>query len=145
MTHRDHASQLYQRWMDMWNGDFDAAEEIFVDDCVAHPAPQGTGEPLVFRGPGEMRRFVEMGRAIFRDVTFRTVDDPIVEGNRLACRWVAEGTFSGGMPGATAEPGTPITFRGIDVWRIESGKVVEYWVSSDGLHLMAQLGIGEGQ
>lgn len=32
-----------------------------------------------------------------------------------------------------------ITFRGIDIWRIEDGKIVEYWVSSDGLHLMAQL------
>lgn len=136
------ATRLYQRWMEMWNGDLDAADEIFTDNCVAHPAPQGTGEPPVFRGPDEMRQFVEMGRAIFGAVTFRTDDDPIVEGNRLAARWIAEGTYAGGMPGATAEPGAPIIFRGIDVWQLEYGKVVEYWVSSDGLHLMAQLGVG---
>ena len=143
MTTPEHTRHLYQRWMDMWNGDLDAADEIFADDCVAHPAPQDTGEPGIFRGPDDMRRFVEMGRAIFNNVTFRSLDAPIVEGNRLAARWVAEGTYAGGMPGATAKGDTPITFRGIDVWQLEGGKVVEYWVSSDGLHLMAQLGVGD--
>lgn len=111
MTSPERTRHLYQRWMDMWNGDLDAADEIFADDCVAHPAPQDTGEPGIFRGPDDMRRFLEMGRAIFNDVTFRSVDAPIVEGNRLAARWVAEGTYAGGMPGATAERGTPITFE----------------------------------
>ncbi len=138
----DHARSLYQRWMEMWNGDLDAADEIFAADCTTHPAPTTTGEAPVFRGPEEMRRFVEMGRAIFSEVTFRAEDEPIIDGSRLACRWVGEGTYGGGMPGATAETGTPITFRGIDVWRIEDGKVAEYWVASDGLHLMSQLGVG---
>ena len=87
-----------------------------------------------------MRRLVEQGRAIFSEVTFRALDQPIVVGDRLACRWIGEGIYRGGMPGATAPPGTPISFGGIDVWRLENGKVVEYWVASDGLHLMAQLG-----
>ena len=142
MTNAEQARHLYQRWMDMWNGDLNAAAEVFAGNCVAHPAPQSTARPVVFRGPDEMRRFVEMGRAIFDTVTFRAEDEPIVDGDRLACRWVAEGIYAGGMPGATAAPGTQISFRGIDVWRIEEGKVAEYWVSSDGLHLMAQLGVG---
>lgn len=142
MPQSDRARQLYRRWMEMWNGDLDAAPEIFSADCVAHPAPTSTGEPPVYRGPDEMRRFVEQGRAIFSEVAFRPLDSPIVDGDRLACRWTGEGTYGGGMPGATAPPGTPISFSGIDVWRIEDGKVVEYWVASDGLHLMAQLGIG---
>ena len=143
MTNPEHARRLYQRWMEMWNGDLDAADEIFADGCVTHPAPQDTGETPLFRGPKEMRRFVEMGRAIFQEVEFRPEGEPIVEGNRLACRWVGEGSYAGGMPGATAEPGAAITFRGIDVWHLENGKVVEYWVASDGLHLMAQLGVGQ--
>lgn len=142
MTDSDQARKLYQRWMDMWNGELDAAEEIFAADCLAHPAPQDTGEAPVYRGPDDMRRFVEQGRAIFDTLTFRAENAPIVEGDRLACRWVGEGTYAGGMPGATAEPGTPLVFRGIDVWQMEDGKVAEYWVSSDGLHLMAQLGVG---
>jgi hypothetical protein len=139
----DYAQSLYQRWMEMWNGDLDAAEEIFAADCVAHPAPTTTGEPPVFRGPDEMRQFVEMGRAIFSEVRFHAEGEPIVAGNRLACRWVGEGIYGGGMPGATVDPGMPITFRGIDVWQLEDGKVTEYWVASDGLHLMAQLGVSQ--
>lgn len=135
-------TELYRRWMDMWNGDLDVADEIFAPECVTHPAPTTIGEPPVYRGPSEMRTFVEQGRAIFAEVTFRTEDKPIVDGDHLACRWVGEGTYAGGMPGATAEPGTPISFRGIHVWRLENGKVAEYWVASDGLHLMAQLGVG---
>lgn len=142
MTQPDRARQLYERWMEMWNGDLDAAGEIFADDCLAHPAPTTAGEPPLYRGPAEMRRFVEQGRAIFREVTFRALDEPIALDDRLAARWVGEGTYGGGMPGATAEPGTPISFGGIDVWHLEDGKVVEYWVASDGLHLMTQLGVG---
>lgn len=133
--------ELYQRWMDMWNGDLDAATEIFAPDCVAHPAPTVTGEPPLYHGPDDMRRFVEQGRAIFQTVTFRAEDAPIVDEKRLACRWIGEGIYGGGMPGASAAVGTPIVFRGIDVWRLADGKVVEYWVASDGLHLMAQLGV----
>ena len=143
MSNPEHARRLYQRWMDMWNGDLDAAEEIFAPACVAHPAPQDIGELPILRGPAEMRPFVEMGRAIFSSVAFRAEDEPIVEGDRLACRWVGEGVYAGGMPAATAEPGTSITFRGIDVWQLQDGKVVEYWVASDGLHLMAQPGAGD--
>ena len=143
MPQSTRAKQLYSRWMEMWNGDLDAATEIFAEDCVAHPAPTTIGEPPAYRGPDELRRLVEQGRAIFRDVTFRALAEPIVEGDRLACRWTCEGTYVGGMPGASTEPGAPITFGGIDVWRLENGKVAEYWVASDGLHLMAQLGVGE--
>jgi predicted ester cyclase len=143
MPDADHARQLYQRWMEMWNDDLDAAGEIFADDCVTRPAPTTTGEPPIYRGPAGMRRLVEEGRAIFDEVTFRTAGEPIVDGDRLACRWVGEGTYGGGMPGAAAAPGTPIAFHGIDVWRLEGSKVAEYWVASDGLHLMAQLGVGE--
>jgi predicted ester cyclase len=142
MTQPDRAKQVYERWMEMWNGDLGAADDIFADHCIAHPAPMATGEPPIYRGPEEMRTFVEQGRAIFSEITFRALDEPIVDGDRLACRWVGEGIYGGGMPGATADPATPITFGGIDVWHFENGKVVEYWVASDGLHLMAQLGVG---
>jgi predicted ester cyclase len=33
-----------------------------------------------------------------------------------------------------------LIFSGMDIMRIENGRVAEYWVSSDGLYLMAQLG-----
>jgi predicted ester cyclase len=44
------------------------------------------------------------------------------------------------MPGATAPEGTEVTFGGIDIMRVADGRLAEYWVSSDGISLMQQLG-----
>jgi hypothetical protein len=121
------AKQLYIRWMEMWNGDLDAADEIFAADCVAHPAPTTTGEPQVYRGPDEMRTLVNQGRAIFGEVIFRALDEPIVDGARLACRWTGDGTYGGGMPGATATPGHGSRSAGST-----SGKSRPAWSSSTG-------------
>jgi predicted ester cyclase len=59
----------------------------------------------------------------------------------IAGRWLASGTYKGGFPGAKAEPGTAIRFAGADFLRVENGKVAEYWLSSDQLNLMKQLGM----
>jgi hypothetical protein len=63
----------------------------------------------------------------------------------MAARWVGRGRYRGGMPGATAPAGTPVAFGGIDLLRARDGQFAEYWVSSDGLQLMVQLGaLGPG-
>lgn len=82
-----------------------------------------------------------MGREPFADLTFSVEISPITEGNMLAARWQSNGKYKGGIPGATVSTGTSITFGGMDIMRIEAGKIAEYWVSSDGLHLMTQLGV----
>lgn len=136
MHHTDAPNELramYRRWIDMWNGQVELAEELMSSDCPIHQLPN------TFRGAEGIRQMVESGRAPFDDPVFSVEVEPIVEGNRLAARWTMTGRYIGGMPGATAEPGTEIRFGGIDIWRVEAGKIVEYWVSSDGLHLMAQL------
>ena len=53
---------------------------------------------------------------------------------------VAEGVYAGGIPGASAPAGTPVSFGGSDILRVADGCFAEYWVSSDGLALMEQLG-----
>lgn len=133
----DDLKRMYDRWMEMWNGRSELADELVAPSCPIHQPPND------LRGPEGVRQMVEMGRAPFREITFRVEVGPIVEGNRLAARWTSEGIYEGGIPGATAAPGTRISFGGIDIWHVEDGKIVEYWVSSDGLHLMAQLGVGK--
>jgi hypothetical protein len=53
----------------------------------------------------------------------------------------AIGSRRGGSARAAA-PGAKVTFGGIDIWRVEDERITEYWMSSDGLHLMGQLGVG---
>jgi predicted ester cyclase len=129
----DDLRAMYDRWMRMWNGELDLADELVAPGCVIHQPPNDV------RGPEGVRRMVGMGRAPFTEITFRVEVPPIVEGDRLAARWTSIGRYEGGIPGATAPRGTEVTFGGNDIWRVEDGKSVEYWVSSDGMHLMAQL------
>lgn len=129
----DDLRAMYRRWIDMWNGEIHLADELMSPDCPIHQPPNS------FLGSDGLRQMVEMGRAPFEDPVFAVEVGPIVEGDRLAARWTMTGRYRGGIPGATAPAGTEVTFGGIDIWRVEDGKIVEYWVSSDGLHFMAQL------
>jgi SnoaL-like polyketide cyclase len=66
-------------------------------------------------------------------------------GDLAAARWAGRGRDRGGLPGATAAAGTPVGFGGIDLLRARGDQFAEYWVSSDGLALMGQLGaLGPG-
>lgn len=57
----------------------------------------------------------------------------------VAVRWTAVGTHRGTYLGA--EPtGRRITFKGIEVIRVQDGRITERWGEWDGLELLAQLG-----
>jgi hypothetical protein len=58
----------------------------------------------------------------------------------VAARWGSLAAYAGGIPGASAPAGTPVASSSIDIMRVENGRFAEYWVSSDGLAVMAQLG-----
>ena len=64
-----------------------------------------------------------------------------MDGAVVAGRWVAEGTYAGGVPGSTVPVGTPVRFHGNDIWRAEGGLIREYWLSDDLLDLMQQVGV----
>ena len=141
MTPTGDPRRLYERWLlELWRGDESVADEILTADFVVHQARSQPGESEAVRGPQAGVELMRMGRAPFSDLTFEIAVGPIVEGDLLAARWSGRGTYAGGMPGATAPPGTEVTFGGIDIMRIEDGRFAEYWVSSDGIALMAQLG-----
>lgn len=130
------AKALYQKWMDMWSGQLDLAGDIFADDCVFHDQNEATS-----RGPRGATRMVEGARVLMQESRCRCDLGPIVDGDMLAARWLWEGTYAGGMPGATAEPGTAVSLRGTDMWRLENGRVVECWISTEQVPFFAQLGL----
>lgn len=137
----DHLRQLYRRWiLELWNGDLAVAGELVTDDFVVHQARAGDAGSEEVRGPEAVVRMVRQGHAPFDDLTFQIEVGPVVEANMVAARWVGRGRYREGIPGATAPVGTPVAFGGIDLLRARDGRFAEYWVSSDGLALMAQLG-----
>jgi predicted ester cyclase len=138
--------QLYRHWMlELWNGDLSVATEIVTGDFVVHQARADGASSEETRGPEAVVRMVREGHAPFDGLTFEIEVGPVVEGDMVAARWVGRGRYRGGLPGATAPAGTPVAFGGMDLLRARDGRFAEYWVSSDGLQLMAQLGaLGPG-
>jgi predicted ester cyclase len=137
----DDLRRLYDRWLlELWHGDKPVAAQIVAPDFVIHQARGEPGASEAQRGPDAAVELVRMGRAPFSELTFAVEVGPIVDGDMLAARWSGRGAYAGGIPGATAPPGTEVSFGGIDLMRIDGELIAEYWVSSDGLALMGQLG-----
>ena len=134
-------SGLYRRWLlELWAGDLSVAEQLVTPDFVVHQARADGAPSEEVRGPEALVRMVREGHGPFDGLSFRIEVGPVVDGDLVAARWAGRGRYRGGLPGATAPAGTPVFFGGTDLLRARDGRFAEYWVSSDGLLLMAQLG-----
>jgi predicted ester cyclase len=99
-------------------------EDVYHADFVDHV------NATVYRGTDGARQSVALYRAIFSDLRF-SVDEQVTEGDRVASRWTLTGTHRG----------RPVRLRGIVISRIQDGRIIEDWASSDTLDLVRQLGI----
>ena len=132
--------RLWDRWIDLWNGDLDQAEGIIHPEFVSHRIPPPR-IPDELHGREALLAWVRQTRSFFPDLRFTVEVGPIAEGEMVAGRWIAEGTYQGGIPGSTAPAGTSVRFHGNDIWRAEGGLIREYWLSDDLLDLLEQLGV----
>ncbi len=136
----DHDTRLWDSWIELWNGDLSLADQIIHPEFLVHRNPPPR-IPAELAGREALVTWIEQTRSFFDDLRLTVEVGPIVEGEMVAGRWVAEGTYHGGIPGSTAPRGTPVRFRGNDIWRAEGGLIREYWLSDDLLDLMQQLGV----
>ena len=66
--------------------------------------------------------------------------DLIAEGDKVAARVVATGTHMGEYRGIAAS-GNIATWKGIEIFRIADGKVIEHWGTHDELARYQQMGV----
>lgn len=83
------------------------------------------------------RRVVELTTA-FPDLRF-TIEDTIVEGEKLVACWTISGTHQGEYVGIPAT-GRKISLEGITIHHIRNGKILDSYARWDVLGLMRQLG-----
>lgn len=122
-------------WIEGLNrGDVSAADEAFAPDCVIHI----TGVPAPFRGVGPWKEFMAGLLTAFPDIHL-TIEDQVVQGDRVAFRWRATGTHNGPL-GAALPTGKTVTVDGLILDRIVNGKVQERWEQWDQSIMMQQLG-----
>jgi predicted SnoaL-like aldol condensation-catalyzing enzyme len=105
-----------------------AAAEILTPDFVWHAPPQ----EIFVTGPQAVNDVATEFRAFIPDFV-STDDDVIAEGDRVVIRWTTTGTAQ------TEAGGVPVIYTGIDIFRIEDGKLAELWQNTDDLGLGEQL------
>jgi steroid delta-isomerase-like uncharacterized protein len=102
---------------------------------VSHDWPEGA------RGPQAFRDYYCAIRAAVPDARY-VVDELIAEGDRVVVRWRLLGTHQGAFRGI-APTGRAITLKGVAVYRLEDGKLMERWVVSDLYGMLDEIGAVE--
>jgi steroid delta-isomerase-like uncharacterized protein len=115
--------------------DLDAMEACWAPGGVEHIAP--VGELSV---PGEYRAYFQEIFEAFPDFEYQVLR-MIGEGDHVAVHWRATGTFTG-KPYQGLEPnGKSGSIEGIDMIRIEDGKVVRNDVYFDSATFLRTMGV----
>ncbi len=124
-----------RKWVEALNrGDAAGADEAFAPGCVIHI----TGSPVPDLDIAGFKQLVGGLIAAFPDLHF-TIEDQIIAGDKVAMRWVAEGTNTGPF-GAAPPTGKRVRIEGLLFDRVVGGRVAERWEQWDQPAMLRQLG-----
>ena len=130
------ATTYEQTWIDGLNrGDVSVADKVFAADCVIHI----NGSPDRDLGLAGFKQMIAGLLAAFPDLRL-AIEDQIAAGDKVATRWVAEGTNSAPF-GNVPATGRRIRVDGLVLDRVVDGRVVERWEQWDQAGMMQQLGL----
>jgi steroid delta-isomerase-like uncharacterized protein len=112
------------------------ADQLFTRDIAFYdPAIVPDGEA---HGHAEVKQFFSVFFKVFPDVHFE-IDDFLAEGDRAAIRFTWTGTHRTEFLGVELKE-RHVSVPGIDIFRIEDGRIAEVRVAFDRSHLLQQLG-----
>jgi predicted ester cyclase len=100
------------------------AYQILSPQFTSHDWPQGGP-----RGPQAFRAYYAALRSAVPDARYE-VDDLVAEDDKIVVRWRLLGTHKGSFRGI-APTGRPIVLKGIAIYRVQGGMLMERWVVSD--------------
>ena len=124
-TEYHYAAQARQAIEIVCSGDVSRMEEFYSPDFVDHV------NDMIFRGYEGGRQSLAFYATLFKSYRMG-VEEQVTEGNRVASRWLLNGTYHG----------RSVVLRGITISRLgEDGRTVEDRGHSDSIALLAQLGV----
>ena len=127
---------MQQNWIDGLNrGDVTVADKVFAADCLIHI----NGSPDPNLSVAGFKQMMTGLLAAFPDLRI-TIKDQVVAGDKVATRWVAEGTNSAPF-GNVPATGRRVRVDGLILDRVADGKIVERWEQWDQAGMMQQLGL----
>ncbi len=127
---------VIQRFFDAWNARRpEAFDELVASNVVRHcEATPG----LEARSLDHVKEFLRLDTAVFPD-SVQTIKCLIAEEDLVAAWTTYEGTQQGPM-GPFPPSGRKAKFDFGAVFRIEGGKIAEWWVTWDNVTILRQLG-----
>ncbi len=120
---------------EVWGKGNLAVVDELSDENVLNHNPQ---VPLL-KGREAFKQLVLTYRTAFPDLHI-TIEDQIVEGDKVVIRFTARGTHKGNLMDIPPT-GKQMTTSGITVSRVVNGKFVESWTDFDALGMLQQLGV----
>ena len=126
---------LVRRFFEAFNaGDLDGVAAVFAPNAVVHNS--GAPDPLNLEG---FKHLAAVFLAAFPDGK-HSIDDMIVEGDKVVTRMTYRGTHTGDLMGMPPT-GKQVTTSAMTIDQIANGKIVETWRLFDQMGMMQQLGV----
>jgi steroid delta-isomerase-like uncharacterized protein len=129
---------LMHRFFEEWNKGKAAAMAV-MDECYATNVVVHGSSGAVYHGLKDYKQYLNELFSAFPD-NHLTIDDLIVEGDKVVTRFTITGTQKGEYVGVPAT-NKKFTNWEITIDRIVDGKFVEEWSRRDNLGIMQQLGL----
>jgi steroid delta-isomerase-like uncharacterized protein len=127
-----HNALVRQFVEEFWSrGNLSAADEMMTRDAVIHEPVAGT--------PEDLKAVAIMIRSAFPD-WHSTVEEMLVDGDRVVERWTGRGTHRGEFRGIPPT-GKSVSVPGVVFYCIVDGKIAEFRGQFDRMSLMQQLGV----
>ncbi len=134
--HETAMSEPIRRFFDGINtGNRGLVEEVVTPNYVVH----FTGNPQEVQNVEGLGQHLAALHSAFPDLQ-TIIEDMTVAENQIVVRDTWQGTHQGDFAGIPPS-GKHVAFKGIDVFRVVDGKIMEHWSSRDDLDLMQQLGM----
>ena len=86
-----------------------------------------------------LKQLIAMLRTAFPDLQC-TIEDEIIEGDKVAAHWTMRGTHKGLFLG-NSPTNKPILVQGLIYARIENNQIIENWTMIDQMGVLQQLGL----
>jgi hypothetical protein len=124
----DHRLSLWTRWIALRNGSLSDVDGVLSPAVVAH-FPHTVTRAETTGGRSELLAWAAAVRSAFADFELSVQVGPILGVYLIAGRWELTGIVRSG--GHWGPSGTVITSSGIDIVRVEGGRIAEFWVNHD--------------